>query len=70
MQSFPGAFVFFGFSETRIRGCTGGSKKAFAAGFERSGIAFNTKKMQHVMGRTPFAGDVAGDAKDRAFSAS
>ena len=32
------------------------SKRAFAAGFERSGIVFNTQKLQHATVRTPVYG--------------
>ena len=52
------------------RGCAGEGKKAFAVSFERSGMVFNTQKLQHIMGGIPFTGGGASDAGDRVFSAS
>jgi hypothetical protein len=62
--------LFFGFNETRTPGCAGESKKAFAVSCERSEMVYNTKKMQHIIGRSPFTGGGASDAGDRVFSAS
>ena len=58
-----------GFSETPPD-CAVESKKAFAVSSERSGMVFNTKKMQHAAGRTPFTEGGVGDAGGRVFSAS
>ena len=46
------------------------SKRLFAVSCERSEMVFDTKKIQHATGRTPFAGGGAGDAGDRVFGAS
>ena len=64
----PPALVSF--SETTTRGCAGASKKAFAVSFERSRMVFNTQRMQHATGRTPFTGGGANNAGDSVFSAS
>ena len=68
-QALPGGGMTVGFRETGTRGCARGSKKAFASSFERSGMVFNTQKMQHTTGRTPFTGGGAGDAGDGVFGA-
>ena len=70
LSSVASQFVLVSFRKTESPGCAGESKRAYAVSFERSEMVFNTKKMRHAMGRTPFTRGMASDAGDRAFSAS
>ena len=56
LSSVVSQFVLVSFRKTASPGCAGESKRAFAVSSERSEMVFNTKKMRHATGRTPFTG--------------